>query len=80
MSEGQAKAEAEALRDALAQALDSTLVTRGDVLSLEKSVHADLVKMDKEIAAVRADISLLKWMVGVVMAGVASQLLKSFFS
>lgn len=38
-----------------------------------------IVKLDKEIAAVRADISLLKWMVGVVMAGVATQILKGFF-
>jgi len=39
----------------------------------------DIVKLDKEIAAVRTDITLLKWMVGVVMAGVGGQLVKSFF-
>ncbi|MFZ4624108.1 MAG: hypothetical protein ACOYNF_07705 [Rhodoferax sp.] len=39
----------------------------------------DIAKLDKEIAAVRSDITLLKWMVGVVMAGVGGQLVKSFF-
>jgi deoxyribodipyrimidine photolyase-like uncharacterized protein len=69
VSEQQAKAEAEALRDALSQALDTKLASKSDI----NDVRADIAKLDKEMA-------VLKWMVGLVLAGVASQLLKTFFA
>jgi hypothetical protein len=72
VSEQQAKAEAEALRDALSQALDTTLATKADVSAAKNELKADIAKLDKEMA-------VLKWMVGLVIAGVAAQILKSFF-
>ncbi len=38
-----------------------------------------MAKLDREVAAVRTDITRLKWMVGMAMAGVAAQILKMFF-
>ena len=43
------------------------------------ATKSDIIKLDKELALVRSDITLLKWMVGTVMAGVAAQILKTFF-
>lgn len=71
--EQQAKAEAEALRDALSQALDTTLATKADVASAKNELKADIAKLDKEMA-------VLKWMVGLVLAGVGAQLVKLFFA
>jgi len=51
-----------------------------EALSSETTAtKGDMSKLEKEIAAIRSDMTLLKWMVGLVMAGVASQILKSFF-
>ncbi len=43
------------------------------------ATKSDMIKLDKELVLVRSDITLLKWMVGTVMAGVAAQILKTFF-
>lgn len=80
VSELQAKAEAEALRDVLAEALDTTLATKGDISAAKGELKADITKLDKEMALLRTDIAVLKWMVGVVMAGVGAQLVKLFFA
>ena len=40
---------------------------------------SDIQKLEKDISSVKTDIAVMKWMLGVVMAGVAAQLVKSFF-
>lgn len=60
----QAEAEAEALSEALETNL-ADLVTKKD--------------LQLELAPIRSDLMLLKWMLGLLMAGVASLVLKSFF-
>lgn len=58
--------QAEALAEALADAQhEAELVTKKD--------------LQIELAPVRADINLIKWMLGVLLAGVAALVLKSFF-
>jgi len=47
---------------------NETAATKSDI----QAVRSDIAKLDKEIA-------VLKWMLGLVMAGVATQVLKSFF-
>jgi len=44
------------------------------------ATKGDIAKLDKEMAALRTDIAVLKWMSGVLMAGVGAQLVKLFFT
>ncbi|MBK7954943.1 MAG: DUF1640 domain-containing protein [Candidatus Accumulibacter sp.] len=59
--EQQAKAEAEALRDVLAEAMDSSLATKADLME----VKADL---RLEMTGIRGELSTIKWMMGVLIA------------
>ncbi|WNV05904.1 DUF1640 domain-containing protein [Candidatus Methylospira mobilis] len=36
-------------------------------------------KLEKELAPVRTDLAVLKWMMGFIMAGIISLVLKTFF-
>jgi hypothetical protein len=48
----------------------------------EASGEADLVSkkdLQIELAPIKADISLIKWMLGILLAGVMSLILKAFF-
>ncbi len=65
MSDAQAQAFAEAQKDVFAEALDTTLTTKVDVARLE-------AKLDHEA-------SLLKWMVGVLLAVAIANFAKQFF-
>ncbi len=38
-----------------------------------------LDRIEKEITEIKGDIKVIKWMLGVIMAGVASLILKAFF-
>ncbi len=67
-SDEQAEAMAEARKAALAQSLDTALATKADIFAVRQ-----------ELADVRADVRLLKWMLGVVLGGVVALLLKAFF-
>lgn len=82
VSEPQAKAEAEALKDVLSEALDFTLATKTDINRLEASTKADLmeVKADLrlEMAGIRGDLSTIKWMMGVLIAVAVANFAKQF--
>ena len=43
-------------------------------------VEDNLARLDKELAVVKAQIDLLKWMNGVVIAGVLALTIKTFFA
>jgi len=66
--EKQAEAEAEALAEALEVNLKE-LVTKE---------YLD-VKFQQELAPIRMDLAVLKWMIGLMLAGVISLVLKAFF-
>ena len=66
--EAQAEALAEAQRDALAQTLDTQMATKADISRIELK----LVEHDGEL-------KLIKWMLGLLMAGVLALVLKAFF-
>jgi hypothetical protein len=38
-----------------------------------------LNRIEKKIVEIRGDIKVIKWMLGVIIAGVASLILKAFF-
>jgi len=57
-----------------AEALSNeSIATKGDIARLEALTKAEIAKLDKELA-------VLKWMVGLVMAGVAAQIVKVFLA
>ena len=63
-----------------AEALSSeSAASNSDIQNLEKSVMSVWIDLQKDISGVKTDIAVLKWMVGLVMAGVGAQLVKSFF-
>lgn len=64
--QGFTEGQAEALAEALARVQEEAeLVTRKD--------------LQIELAPIKADISLIKWMLGLLLAGVAALVLKTFF-
>lgn len=63
----QAEAEAEALSEALEVNLKE-LVTKE---------HLD-IKLQQELAPIRTDLAVIKWMIGLMLAGVISLVLKAF--
>ena len=42
-------------------------------------VRSDLAKLDKEVALVKADIGLVKWMMGALIALAVANFSKQFF-
>jgi len=77
----QAEAQAKALSDVMEVNLKE-LATKGDLSALKKDLEAlkkDLqVELQKELTPIKADILLLKWMVGVIVAGVVALVIKAF--
>jgi len=78
--EAQAKAMAEAQRETFAEALDTALATKSDI----KDLGVNLKELELKIAArferVDGKITLLQWMLALIIAGIASLVLKSFFA
>ena len=71
-TEEQAEAHTQAQKQVLTEVLDTTLATKADINRLEKLVESDINRLEKQIV-------VLKWMMGVMLAGVVSLVLKSFF-
>ncbi len=65
----QAEAEAEAISEVLE-------VNLKDLVTKE---YLD-VKFQQELAPIRTDLAILKWMMGILIAGVMSIVIKTFFS
>ncbi len=72
VSSEQARAEVEALSAALNEALDSQLTTKSDLNKLEKELKSDIGRLEKELI-------VLKWMVGLVLGGIITLVMKAFF-
>jgi hypothetical protein len=70
--EQQAKAEAEALRDVLAEAMDSSLATKADLMEVKAELRL-------EMAGIRGELSTIKWMMGVLIAVALANFAKQFF-
>lgn len=61
-----------AVLDKFEQSSQKGLATKEDIYNLE-------LKIEQKIANIQSDIRLMKWMLGVVIAGILSLLLKTFF-
>ena len=60
----QAEAQAEAINDAFSEALDKQVATKADITELRSEVMAE--------------ITVIKWMLGVIFVAVVIPLIKSF--
>ncbi|MDE2664972.1 MAG: DUF1640 domain-containing protein [Acidobacteriota bacterium] len=70
--------QAEAIVHTMAGAFEDTVATKADLIEVKAELKQDIVSTRAEVAIVKGDIRLLKWMNGVVMACVAFPILKSF--
>jgi len=78
VSEGQAKAMAEAQRETFAEAMDSALATKDDVKDVRTGVKELELQMAARFERIDGKINLLQWMLALIIGGVASLILKAF--
>ena len=86
-AEAQVNAQAAILYEVL-EANRQDVATKGDLSALKNELKSDMatlknvlqLELQKELAPVKSDILLLKWMVGVIVAGVVALVVKAFFS
>jgi hypothetical protein len=82
----QAEAEAEALAEALQVNLQD-LVTRRDLLAVRDELKSDARdletrlrgRMDTLEVKLTGELTLIKWMLGMILGGIAALILKAFF-
>ena len=74
---GFSEEQVEVVTDAIKEAQDShDIATRHDLRELELRIDT---KFEKELAPIRVDLLLVKWMLGSLLGGVMTLLLKTFF-
>lgn len=79
ISDAQAKAESEALQGVLAETLDSQLATKSDLIKLERRMDGIDAKIDRMDTRISGELTLLKWMLGLVLGGILALVLRAFF-
>ena len=65
--------QAEAIVHTMAGAFEGSVATKADLVEVKSELKQD-------IAAVKGDIKLLKWMIGVILICVVFPILKSFLA
>lgn len=89
-SEKQAEAFMKVQQESLSECLDTTLATKADVTAVKTDVVAVKIELKAEIHELRSEmhemkseiwseIRLLRWMMGVSLAGIGTLILKAFF-
>jgi hypothetical protein len=79
MPREQAIAMIEVQKESLSEVMDAQIATKSDILE----VRADMVRLDRRIDGIDAEIKLLKWMVGLSLAlstGMIALLLRIAFT
>lgn len=80
--ERQAEALTDAFKDAQEAAMEE-LATKGDIKDLRNELKGDITGLRNELkgdsSELRHEINLLKWMMGFILAGILSLVLKAFF-
>jgi hypothetical protein len=72
--------QAEGISDAI-QSVDigHDLATRRDVETVRQEIRELELRMDTKLETVCGDMKAMKWMLGVIVAGVIALVMKSFF-
>lgn len=74
VSEAQAEAQAEAQQESLQAAFDyRDLATKGDLRELEH-------RIDLRLEHINSEITLLKWMNGLIIGGIVALVIKAFIA
>ncbi|MBS4096867.1 MAG: DUF1640 domain-containing protein [Sulfuricella sp.] len=79
MPQAQAEAQAKALANVLSESLDTTLVTKADIKDVKTEITAIRADLQTELAPMKAELSVIKWMGGIIVGGIVMLLLKTFF-
>ena len=79
ISDAQAKAESVALQGVLAETLGSQLATQTDLIKLERRLDGIDAKIDRLDTRISGELTLLKWMMGLVLGGILALVLRAFF-
>ncbi|MDQ2696699.1 MAG: DUF1640 domain-containing protein [Pseudomonadota bacterium] len=74
----QAKAQAKALAEALKESAGE-LATRQDLKDLKADLTAEIGEVRQTVAVVRAEIGMMKWMLGGVVFGILLLLVRAFW-
>jgi flagellar motility protein MotE (MotC chaperone) len=77
----QAKAMAEAHKEALAESAASLLATKEDIADLKQDfarLEKDFARLEQHMTAIEGEIKLLKWMLGFLLAGMVAVLVRLF--
>jgi len=68
--------QSEAIATAVRESTENAeLATKSDLRELKSEIQ---IELQKELAPIKADMLLLKWMVGVIVAGVLALVIKAF--
>lgn len=74
-----AEAFVNAQRDILSEVMDTSLATRGDIQTLEKSVHSDTERLERKMLEHDGKFALLQWMLAAVLAVAVANFAKQYF-
>ncbi len=55
------------------------LATKADLREVKADIRELRTEMKLEIASVKSDLTVLKWMIGLIFAGIIALVMKSFF-
>lgn len=79
----QARVIVETQKAALTEAVANQLATKGDLLEVKHELKADIAsleaRLENRLVCVEGEMKLIKWMMGILLAGVMSLVLKAFF-
>ena len=75
----QAEAFVVAQQEILADVLDSTLATRGDMDAFGKGLRSDMERVERKLIEHDGKFTLLQWMTGVLIALAVANFAKQFF-
>ena len=76
---GASEAKARAAAESLVVGQERLERIEGHTADIPK-IKDDIARLDRELAVVKAQIDLLKWMNGIVIAGVLALIVKTFFT
>lgn len=66
-------------RETIAEAMDTQLATKGDMATLKADIARLDAKFDRINAETTGKFTFIQWMLGILLAGVMSLILKTFF-
>ncbi len=75
----QAAAIAEAQKDAFSESLDNMIASRQDMTNLEKQIDKTENTLRLELADIRKEQAVQRWMLTVTVGGIVALIIKAFF-